>query len=214
MEHGNKEATRPAPPADKQVCIDVFLVHQGHKYFQKDVWFYIYEGTLPDAMLSDNFLNTIACISEPGRKLLDTTSAGGDEDQVRNHVRALRQGYDDIVAYHMSRCDPDCSAAPAASVNVSVAGASDSSAASASSAPEPPRSSAQIKALLEEMAAQRERLRERLGKPVSAEALAACQSVLDRFPNIFKPPGGTPCKLGIFRIVLKDQSKFHIALPM
>jgi transposase InsO family protein len=205
MEHGNKAATRAAAPADKQICIDVFLVHQGHQYLSKDVWFYIYDGTLPDAMLSDGFLRSIPCISDPGRKLLDTSSNPTDEAQVRNHVYSLRQNYDDIVAYHMSRCS-----AHSGSINASVAGQAATPAAAADAAP---HSSDQIKALLAEMAEQRERLRERLGKPVSQEALAACQSVLDRFPNIFKPPGSTPCKLGVFRIVLKDQSKFHIALP-
>ncbi len=118
MEHGNKAATRAAAPADKQVCMDVFLVHQGHQYLQKDVWFYIYEGTLPDAMLSDGFLQSIPCISEPGRRLLDTSSGPTDDAQVRNHVNNLRQNYDDIVAYHMSRCSDH----PPATVNASIAG--------------------------------------------------------------------------------------------
>jgi hypothetical protein len=53
----------------------------------------------------------------------------------------------------------------------------------------------------------------RLGKPISDEAFAACMSILDRYPDNFRPPGHDACKLGLYRIVLKDKSKFHIALP-
>jgi hypothetical protein len=67
--------------------------------------------------------------------------------------------------------------------------------------------------MLREMDEQRERLRERLGKPVSQEALQACQSILDKYSSIFRPPGDDPCKLGVFRIQLRDSSKFHVALP-
>jgi transposase InsO family protein len=37
--------------------------------------------------------------------------------------------------------------------------------------------------------------------------------ILDRYPENFRPPGPDPCKLGIYRITLKDKSKFHVALP-
>ena len=84
MQHGNKDATRPAPPATKQVCAEVFCTHQGHKYRQEEVWFYIYEGALQDAMLSDELLRTIPCITQPGRKLLDTSSHDDDERAVRD----------------------------------------------------------------------------------------------------------------------------------
>jgi hypothetical protein len=70
-----------------------------------------------------------------------------------------------------------------------------------------------INKLLAEMTEQRARLASRLGKPVSAEALQACLAVLDRFPDNFRPPGPDPCKLGIYKITLKDKSKFHVALP-
>ena len=64
-----------------------------------------------------------------------------------------------------------------------------------------------------EMEAQRTRLRQRLGKPVSPEALQAASSILDRFPENFRPPGRDPCKLAVFKLKLKDKTKFHIALP-
>ncbi len=212
MQHGNKDATRSAAPSTKQVCVDVFLTHHGHKYFQKDTWFYIYDGALPDAMLSDSFLRTIPCITEHGRKLLDTSSHIGDEDLVKDYAHSLRRDYDAIVNHTMSSIQ-EASEHPA-TVNATFGA---TSTASPSSKDDPgvtsPHSSERIKALLAEMQAQRERLRERLGKPISQEALVACQSVLDKYPSIFRPPGGDPCKLGIFRIMLKDRSKFHIALP-
>jgi len=63
------------------------------------------------------------------------------------------------------------------------------------------------------MEAQRARLRQRLGKPVSDEALQAAQSVLEKYPACFRPPGSDACNLAVFRLKLKDNTKFHIALP-
>jgi hypothetical protein len=69
------------------------------------------------------------------------------------------------------------------------------------------------KKILQDIVDQRERMRARVGKPVSNEALQSAQSVLDRYPENFRPPGKDPCNLAVFRIKLKDQSKFHVALP-
>jgi len=69
------------------------------------------------------------------------------------------------------------------------------------------------KKVLQDIIDQRERMRARVGKPVSNEALQSAQSVLDRYPENFRPPGKDPCNLAVFRIKLKDQSKFHVALP-
>jgi len=60
---------------------------------------------------------------------------------------------------------------------------------------------------------QRKRLRHRLGKPVSEEALQAAEAILDRYPKNFRPQGRNACNLAVFRIKLKDNSKFHVALP-
>ena len=60
---------------------------------------------------------------------------------------------------------------------------------------------------------QRERLRERVSKPVSPQAEAAVAAVIDEFPENFRPPGADPCKLGVFRSKLKDGTKCHVALP-
>ena len=35
MNHGNAEATRGGRPATKQVCLDVFISHKGHRFWQK-----------------------------------------------------------------------------------------------------------------------------------------------------------------------------------
>jgi hypothetical protein len=73
--------------------------------------------------------------------------------------------------------------------------------------------SVDVNKLLEEMNMQRERLRERVSKPVSPQAEAAVAAVIDQFPENFRPPGSDPCKLGVFRIRLKDGTKCHVALP-
>jgi hypothetical protein len=75
------------------------------------------------------------------------------------------------------------------------------------------QSASRIQQLRVEMEAQRARLRQRLGKPVSPEALQAASSILDRYPENFRPPGRDPCNLAVFRLKLKDNTKFHIALP-
>jgi hypothetical protein len=60
MGHGDTSKVKSAPPAIMQVCAkDVVLVHNGDTFRQQDVWLYMYEGALPDVMLSDTLLNTI-----------------------------------------------------------------------------------------------------------------------------------------------------------
>jgi hypothetical protein len=58
-----------------------------------------------------------------------------------------------------------------------------------------PKKSAQQ--LLLEMCVQRELLRVRVGRAVSAEAVAAVSAVIDQYPDNFRPPGKDSCKLGI-----------------
>ena len=70
-----------------------------------------------------------------------------------------------------------------------------------------------VQRALQEMVAQRERLRTRVDKAVSAEAEAACAAVCDEFPENWRPPGKDPCKLGIFKIQLKDHTKSYVCLP-
>jgi transposase InsO family protein len=189
--------------------------------FQQDaVWFYVYEGSLPDAMISDGMLNDIPCITSPGTRLCDTRARAGDMSIL------LQQIHD-----YQDMCDHRVNSAIASFESAAQTPPSKVVANNCSMLPQlPPKSfenhsspaesvssaqteSARINALLAEMTAQRARLVQRLGKPVSPEALQACLAVLDRFPDNFRPPGTDPCKLGIYRIVLKDKSKFHVALP-
>ena len=70
-----------------------------------------------------------------------------------------------------------------------------------------------VQKALKELVLQRERLRERVDKAVSAEAAAAVSAVCDEFPENWRPPGKDPCKLGIFPIKLKDYNKSYVCLP-
>jgi hypothetical protein len=216
--HGNADVVASGSPAVIRICLDVLIVHKDNIFQMKDVWFLVYDGSLPDAMLSETLLNRIPCINAPGTTLLDTRSRASD-------LPILLQQIDDYQQLNQHRVNV-ARAAPAAVITP----ACHSAQANATALPQahPPSPSdpgqehassaahaehARIQALLSDMAAQRSRLMARLGKPVSDEAFAACMSVLDRYPDNFRPPGNDPCKLGIYRIVLKDKTKFHIALP-
>ena len=101
LKHGNSDTVKAATPAIVQVCApEVVLVHKGETYRQSDVWFYLYEGALPDAMLSDNFLNSIPCISHPGKRLLDTKERATDRDILRQYLASAQ----DIVDYQLRKC--------------------------------------------------------------------------------------------------------------
>lgn len=70
-----------------------------------------------------------------------------------------------------------------------------------------------VQKALKELVEQRERLRARVDKAVSVEAEAAVAAVMDKYPENWRPPGPDPCKLGIFRIQLKDYAKSYVCLP-
>ena len=78
IEHGNADHVGAGPPATIRVCLDILLVHKSHVFQQKDVWFLVYDGSLPDAMLSETLLNNIPCIDSPGTTLIDTRARGSD----------------------------------------------------------------------------------------------------------------------------------------
>jgi transposase InsO family protein len=139
---------------------------------------------MPDVIISKGLLNEIKCLEEPGHKLLDWQVSVADEERLRGLIERAS------VQAHF--CLEDVA------VFNHTAGAT---------------KSADIDKLLEEMSLQRERLRERVSKPVSPQAEAAVAAVIDQFPENFRPPGADPCKLGIFRIRLKDGTKCHVALP-
>jgi hypothetical protein len=198
MIHGDKNTVTAANPAVKQVMADVVLVHKGEVFRKNGVWFYIYDGALPDVMLSETLLNDIPCISHPGISLMDTRERQGDRDILRQYIQDSRELFLHHVKEEVQRSSH----------------ALNTAAAAPDTAEERHRQqNERIRGLLRIMEEQRERLKARLGVPVSDEALKACMSVLDRYPENFRPPGATPCKLPVFRLQLKDKSKFHICLP-
>ena len=87
LQHGNSEHVVAAAPASRQICANIRLVHKGLIYEQHDVWLYVYDGALPDVMLSEDFLNKIPCISEPGTVLLDTKQRAGDIELLVESMR-------------------------------------------------------------------------------------------------------------------------------
>ena len=70
-----------------------------------------------------------------------------------------------------------------------------------------------VQQALKELNEQRERLRERVDRAVSAEAEAAVAAICEEYPENWRPPGKDPCKLGVFRIQLKDYNKSYVCLP-
>ena len=189
VNHSEDSTVRSAGPAHYMVKADVLLVHRGHTYEQKSVWFYVYEGSMRDCMLSKHLLSTIQSASATGHKLVDLDAGEGDDQRVQQLVQDMRQLEKQVF------------------VRAAEAWAG------AGKRPTMDAKSPRLQDLLKEMHEQRQRLRERVGKPYSAEAVRAAMEVLDRFPDNFRPPGREPCRLGVYRITLKDKSKFHIAMP-
>ena len=191
MQHGagedEEEAARgvtSAAPATSYVIADVLLCHKGRTFRHHGARFYVYGGTLPDVIISKGLLNDITCLEDPAHKLLDWQVSAADEERLRGLVERA----------NIQACfclDEDMVANHAAEAPKAV----------------------DMNKLLEEMNVQRERLRARVSKPVSPEAEAAVAAVIDEFPENFRPPGADPCKLGVFRIKLKDGTKCHVALP-
>lgn len=206
VSHGDSGCVTSAPPAVVRVQLDLLIVHRGLVFQKNDVWFYVYEGSLSDAMISDTMMNDIPCLTRPGEKLCDTRARPEDMSILLQQIN----DYQDMCNHRVATAigTPQSATAPTPSIRMNLA---------TSSEPAPNQElkteHERINALLAEMTAQRAQLVSRLGKPVTPEALQACLAVLDRFPDNFRPPGHDPCKLGIYRIALKDKSKFHIALP-
>ena len=213
MGHGDSTKVKSAPPAIMQVCAsEVVLVHNGDTYRQPDVWFYMYEGALPDVMLSETFLNTIPCLTTPGNRLLDTWEYVGDRDILRQYITDTQSIFVHQLQ-SLSAGDASLSHACAVAAAAVVVDGTSASAPASDAPPTSPQQSERIQRLLAEMEEQRKRLVSRIGKPVSDEAYQSCLSVLERYPENFRPPGNDPCRLPVFKITLKDQSKFHICLP-
>ncbi len=203
---------------------------------------HVYEGGLPDVMLSETLLNSIPCTTHPGTKLLDTTPDNGDmeallqsiEDYKGLVIRRFTHPECATSALHFARIHAALQVVKSGRVNAMTPDHAASSKVvaeePAGEEPAPLRRGAKVKTAEEEakelerdeekkrkalrdIVEQRERLRARLGKHVSDEALQRAMEVLDRYPENFRPPGSDACKLAIFKIQLKDKTKFHIALP-
>jgi transposase InsO family protein len=218
INHGNSEVVTSGKPSTVKVQLDVLIVHRGLVFQQNKVWFYVYEGSLPDAMISDTLLNTIPCITAPGTTLVDTRAREGDMSILLQQIHDYQDLCNHRVNTALLRSDDIPVSEPRQPVSANNCSASPGLPPEGfninSAQPLPPHTDIErINSLLAEMTAQRARLVARLGTPVSPEALQACLAVLDRFPDNFRPPGTDPCKLGIYKIVLKDKSKFHVALP-
>lgn len=285
-----------------RVSLDILIVHRERVFQKQDVWFYVYDGSLPDAMLSETMLNSIPCTSHPSESLLDTRARESDlhillqqmddyngikrfkvnivkadlehsitatkivESQAEStqvhpvpnlsrsdpQVTGSRNLAFGSTQYHIAKChelqqaatqrirDLENSSRPTTTTGSANASNtihsrstppglpifpdhissenSSSTFASPEAAPDAPPAAPRseherIQQLLADLAQQRAALNARLGQPISLDALAACMSILDRYPENFRPPGPDPCKLGIYRITLKDKTKFHVALP-
>jgi hypothetical protein len=136
-------------------------------------------------------LSTILSASAPGHKLVDLDPGDHDDSNIRQLVSDMKQ-LEEEVFVNLAKVGFDPSLGKKLKLNATA-----------------PR----LQEILKEMQEQRSRLRERVGKPYSLEALRAGEEVLDRFPDNFRPPGREPCKLGVYKITLKDKSKSHIAMP-
>ena len=217
-------------------------MHKGKVFEKADVWFHVYDGSLPDVMLSETFLNSVPCTSHPGTKLLDTAEATGDaalllqciEDYKGLVVRRFTHPESATSALHLAHVHAAMLAQATGHINAAMTDPSASAKVASEQLPGDlparPKQGARVKTAEEEeeeqkkaaekrkqalkdIVEQRERLRSRLGKHVSDEALQSAMAILDRYPENFRPPGADACKLAMFRIKLKDSSKFHVALP-
>lgn len=193
-------------------------------------------------MLSEEFLNSVPCTSHPGIKLLDTAEATGDADllmQCINDykdlvVRKFTHPECATSSLHFAHVNTTLHAISTGRMDtVEVEKAISAKVISEHQQEGQPRQFKQgmrVKTAeqeedeekrgvekrsqaLKDIIEQRERLRARLGKHVSDEALQSAMEILDRYPENFRPPGADACKLAIFRIKLKDNTKFHVALP-
>ena len=180
--HGSGDGITSAPPAVRRLRADLVLCHKGLTFVRKNVAFYVYQGCLPDVILSSNLLEKIPCLERPEEKLLDWDVSADDVARLAAIVDSAQ------VQQHVAM-QATCSSTSGAKIRPNVQQA------------------------LKELNEQRERLRQRVDKAVSAEAEAAVAAVCDEYAVNWRPPGVDPCKLGIFKIQLKDYNKSYVCLP-
>ena len=182
---GERGGVKSAAPAVRSLRADITLKTKGLTYVYKQAKFYIYAGALPDVMFSRAQLEMLQCVEQPGSKLLDWEMTMEDMESLAHVVDAA-----------VVQCN---------SVTTS--------ASNRASGADGKASKLSVQQLLREMCQQREELRARVGKAVSAEAEAAVAAVVARYSDNFRKPGSDPCKLGVFRIKLKDNTKSFVCLP-
>jgi hypothetical protein len=216
------------------------LKHKGLTFVCDSARFYVYDGALPDVMFSRQQLESLRCIEQPETKLLDWEMTGDDMAALSQVVdAAIIQTHCVLkgTCNHTGGSDLWSSVGVGDRVSVfglvntteyngceGVVSAVSNNTSGRCSVTLPDGSALNIKSsnlvvkksvqdLLKEICQQREELRERVGKAVSAEAEAAVAAVVDRYQDNFRKPGRDPCKLGVFSIQLKDKSKSFVCLP-
>jgi hypothetical protein len=178
--HGSGEdgGVRAAAPSVRRVVASVVLCERGLTYRKDKVEFYVYQGALPDVVLSKRQLCEMECLEIPGKKLLDWEVSRDDLSRLARLVDSAR-----VQAHCVMACNNSTHSSP------------------------------DVQQALREMVAQRERLRARVDKAVSEEAFAAVSKICDEYPVNWREPGKDPCRLGIFRLKLKDATKSYVCLP-
>ena len=177
---GEDGGVKAAAPAVRRLFATVVLCHQGLTYRKEKVEFYVYQGALPDVVLSKQLLQEMVCLEQPESKLYTWDVSKDDMYRLSQLVDSAR------VQAHcaIERCH-----------NSTHSERTD------------------VQQALWDMVAQRERLRARVDKAVSEEAHAAVSKICDAYPVNWREPGADPCKLGIFRLKLKDANKSYVCLP-
>ena len=93
MQHGSGEdadeksrGVTSAAPATSYIIAEVLLCHKGRTYRHHGARFYVYDGTLPDVIISKKLLNDISCVEDSTCKLLDWQVSAADEERLRGLV--------------------------------------------------------------------------------------------------------------------------------
>ena len=149
-------------PAVRSLRADILLKHKGLTFVRKDALFYVYPGCLPDVMICRRELQGLQCLEQPDTKLIDWEMTAEDLQSLSHMVdAAMVQAH--CVMNHVGISDGHKKSIVENKARKSAAGGVD-------------QKLLPVQQLLQDMCQQRERLRERVGKAVSAEAVAATPS--------------------------------------
>ena len=91
IEHGSGEdgGVRSAAPCLKRLIAPVTICHQGLTFTQEAVAFYVYQGALPDVVLSRKLLESMRCLEQPGVKLLNWNVSKDDVGRLAKLVDSV-----------------------------------------------------------------------------------------------------------------------------